>query len=169
MKAVARALALLPPLLFAATLAGAQPSSQTLWKVVDKNGKVTYYDKEPPAGTEGTVTRIEMNLEANRAAAPKAPAKGDAAKPSASGTRRAAAEADLAKAEARLDAARKALAEGSAQTDADTQWMGNVKGGARPAPTEEYKARVSRLQAAVKAAEADVERARKAVRQAGVD
>lgn len=169
MKAAARTLALIPALLFAATLAGAQPSSQTLWKVVDKNGKVTYFDKEPPAGTEGTVTRIDMNLEANRAAAPKAPAKGDGAKPAAAGTKRAAAEADLAKAEARLEAARKSLAEGSEQTDADTQWLGNVKGGARPVATEEYTARVKRLEAAVKTAEADVERARQAVRQAGVD
>ena len=169
MKAVARTLVLVPPLLLAATLAGAQPSSQVLWKVVDKNGKVTYFDKEPPAGTEGTVTRIEMNLEANRAAAPKAPAKGDATKPAPAATRRAAAEADLARAESRLADARKALAEGSVQSDADTQWLGTVKGGARPVPTEEYSARVKRLEAAVKSAEADVDRARQAVRQAGVD
>ena len=166
MRPAFRTTALLACMLFSATLAGAQPAKQVLWKVVDKNGKVTYHDREPPEGTEGTITRIEMNLEGNRAAAPP---KAQAGKAAPAATKRAAADAELAKAQTRLESARKALEEGRVQTEADTQWMGNVGGGARPVPTEAYNARVKRLEDAVKAAEADVERAQQAVRQAGLD
>jgi hypothetical protein len=168
MKPVARAIAWITPLLLAASLAGAQPAKQTLWKVVDKNGKVTYYDQEPK-GVEGQVTKIEMNLESNRAAPPKVPPPSTPAQSGSKESRRAAADADLARAQERLDAARKALADGREPTPEETSWVGKQGGGARPVPTAAYDARLRRLEDAVKAAEADVERAQSAARQAAID
>ena len=172
MKSPYRRIAVLVPLLFAASLACGQPAKQVMWKIVDKNGKVTYVDQEPPKDFDGQVTRIEVDLAGNRAAAPKgSPPPGSAGelKPSATESKRAAANAELAKAQSRLETARKALADGREPTEAETQWIGKKGGGARPVPTEAHEVRVRKLEDEVKAAEAEVERAQKAARQAGID
>ena len=49
-----------------ATLAAAQ----TLYKLIDKNGKVTY-SEEPPKNFDGKVIRMDIDPNANRATLPK--------------------------------------------------------------------------------------------------
>ena len=51
----------------------------------------------------------------------------------------------------------------------ETRWLGKKGGGARPEPTEAYHARIKSLDDAVKAAEAEVDRAQKAARMAAID
>ena len=62
-----RPIALLLACLLAATFALADGEKQVVWKLVDKKGKVTYADKAPAKDYDGKVTRIEVDLKANRA------------------------------------------------------------------------------------------------------
>jgi hypothetical protein len=67
MKMPARLLALLAPTLLAVAFAAvAAGDKQVVWKLVDKK-EGHYADKEPPKGFAGQVTRIEVDLRANRA------------------------------------------------------------------------------------------------------
>lgn len=117
----------LPALLFVAMAAMAQapaPPTQTLYKLVDKDGKVTYVDKVP-RGFTGEVTPITMDTAATANAPPPAapPARavppaavGEAAGPTDSLSRKRALrdrlQANIDRARLKLDAARKALAGG---------------------------------------------------------
>jgi hypothetical protein len=165
-------LAILVPLLLGASLASGQPNSQVIWKLIDKNGKVTYVDKEPVGKFDGQVIRIDMDLNANKANLGRpgeSPASGASMPLSSPELRRVKAEADLAAAREKLEQARKALAEGKEPTPDETQWVGMKSGGARPVPNEAFAARLRDLEDAVKAAEAEVDRAQKAARQAAID
>ena len=52
-------------LLAACSLAASMALAQTLYKLVDKNGKVTYSESAPrPGEFDGTVTRIEIDANA---------------------------------------------------------------------------------------------------------
>jgi len=95
--------------------------AQVLYKWIDADGKVQYSDT-PPKNPTGPVTRIEPDAaptpSAPRAPAPKAaapaPAKAEAPEPDMATqrrTKRTALEARLKQAQARVDAAKKALAE----------------------------------------------------------
>lgn len=106
-------------------LLAAGACAQVLYKLVDKQGRVTYSDREPK-GFDGTVTRIEADTTSNVIDTPKS-VSGTAAKGEASGATGAGAEPGLAEtrrktrevlaqrvreAEAKVAAARKAKAEG---------------------------------------------------------
>ena len=139
-----------------AALVSAGASAQTLYKLVDRNGKVTYTQEEPK-GFDGTVTRIEVDPNANRATLPKytPPAK---APPGAS---RAAEEkgARSATPQEKLERARRELADAIANPGPeDVRRVGNVGGGTRPVPTEAYLKRLAALEQAVKDAEDEVRR-----------
>ena len=82
---------------------------------------------------------------------------------------RVKADAEVARARDRLEEAKKAREEGKDPTPEETQWMGKVGGGARPVPTDAYHARIKALDDALKAAEEEYERARKAARMAAID
>lgn len=171
MRSALRPLAVLLPSLLAATLAVAQADRQVVWKLVDRKGKVTYVDKAPPPSFDGKVTRIEVDLNANQATLVNV---GESAPPvrlplTAPELKRVRADAELALARENLEAARKAREEGKDPTPEETQWIGKVGGGARPVPTDAYHARLKSLDDAVKAAEAEVDRAEKAARQAAID
>jgi len=163
--------ALAVPALALASLAFAQPDTQVVYRLVDKNGKTTYAGKPPGRDFDGQVTRIVVDLKANRATLN---ALGGSSPPvtmplSAPELARVKADAELARAEAALESARRALEGGKEPTAEETQFIGKAGGGARPVLTDAYHARMRKLEDAVKAAEADVDRARKAARQAAID
>ena len=163
--------AILAASLLTATLAFAEADKQVVWKLVDKKGKVTYADKAPPKEYEGKVTRIEVDLKANRAMLTNV---GESSPPvllplTAPELKRVKADAERARAAENLEAAKKAREDGNEPTPDETQWIGKKGGGARPVPTEAYHARIKALDEAVKVAEAEYERARKAARMAAID
>src|SRR4051812_22595308 len=91
-----------------AAFAAALANAQTLYKLIDKNGKVTYVERAPKPGEfDGQVIRIDVNPNQNTAILPKlAPGnagQGQAGSASQAGGQRAANE--------KLEAARKALAQ----------------------------------------------------------
>lgn len=141
-----------PALALAALAFACGASAQTLYKLVDKNGKVTY-SQEEPKGFEGTVTRIEVDPNANRATLPRytPPAKAPAG-----------AEKPEAKAETpqeKLERARRELADAVANPGPDDiRRVGNVGGGTRPVATDAYLKRLAALEQAVKDAEEEVRR-----------
>lgn len=150
---------------FAATLALAlslPAAAQTLYKLIDKNGKVTYVDS-PPKDFDGKVIPIEVDPNRNRATlgTPGTPAAEQAANQRAKAVE--AADQRLRQAQARLEAARKdlAFARDNPQ-EGEVERMGKVGGGTRPVYTEAYERRIAALEQAVKAAEEDVRRAEKA-------
>lgn len=166
-----RLFALFAAFLLATTLARAQGEKQVFWKLVDRNGKVTYADKAPGRDYDGKVTRIEVDLAANRATLVNV---GESSSPSqlplsAPELRRVKADAELARARERLDAARKAREDGKELRPEETRWIGKKGGGARPEPTDDYRVRIRLLDDAVRAAEAELERARNAARMAAID
>jgi hypothetical protein len=148
--------------LAAAALALAQPAAaQTLYKLIDKNGKVTYSDS-PPKDFDGKVVPVEIDPNRNRAtilppgtasdvlSSDKAQARGDA-------------DARLKQAQARLEAARKELAFARDNPrEGEVERIGNVGGGARPVPTEAYERRLAGLEKAVKDAEEELRLAERA-------
>ena len=171
MKRFIRPLAILLPALLASALVMAELEKQVVWKLVDKKGKVTYVDKAPGKDFDGKVTRIEVDLKANVATLVNI---GEAAKPvqlplTAPELKRVKADAELARARDQLAAAKKAREDGKDPTPEETQWIGKVGGGARPVPTDAYHDRIKSLDDAVKAADEEFERARKAARMAAID
>ena len=166
-----RLLAILAVSLLAAPWAAAEGDRQVVWKLVDKKGKTTYVDKAPPKEFEGKVTRIEVDLSANTAMLVNV---GEASKPvklplTAPELKRVRADAELARARENLEAAKKAREDGKEPTEGEVRWLGKKGGGARPEPTEAFHARIKALDEAVKAAEAELDRAQKAARMAGID
>jgi hypothetical protein len=171
MRFSARCIALVLATVLVPALANAQSDKSVVYRLVDKNGKTSYSDKAPPRGFEGKVTRIEVDLKANRATLN---AVGGSSAPvtlplTAPELRRVKADAELARANEALEAAKKALEVGKEPQEGDVQLIGKVGGGARQVPTEDYHKRIKKLEDAVQAAEAEVDRARTAARQAAVD
>ncbi len=103
-------------LLACGVLLAVPAAAQVLYKLVDKNGRVTYSDREPK-GYEGTVTRIEQDT-APTTLPPSKPVeakKRESNSPGIAETRRNSREAldkKVREAQAKVDAARKARDEG---------------------------------------------------------
>jgi hypothetical protein len=148
--------------LAAALLAFAHPASaQTLYKLIDKNGKVTYSDT-PPKDFDGKVVPVEVDPNRNRATILP---PGAAAEALSKDKPKTAENADerLKQAQARLEAARKDLAFARDNPrEGEVERVGNVGGGARPVPTEAYEKRLAALEQAVRDAEEEVRRAERA-------
>ena len=141
-------------ILFAAMLAAFAlgASAQTLYKLIDKNGKVTYAEK-PPKDFDGKVIRMDVDPNANTATLPKP--TGPLLDPA-----RGAPEAAAKSAQEKLDAARKAHQQALDNPgDGDITYIGNKGGGTRAVPSEEYAKRRAALEKAVKDAEEEVKRA----------
>jgi hypothetical protein len=138
-------------LLMAAAIACGSAAAQTLYKLIDKNGKVTY-SEEAPKNFDGQVTKLQIDPKANTATMPKyQPAMRDEkSRPDAAG---------LDDLKQRVAQRKAALAE--AQTnpgEGDIGRMGTAGGGARPVPTESYQKRLAELERAVKEAEEDLQK-----------
>jgi hypothetical protein len=149
--AVAALLALVPG------IAGAQT---TLYKLIDKNGKVTYADT-PPKNFDGQVIPVEIDTKRNSATITT---PGTAAGVKAIDEKQAAealASDRVKAAESKLEAAKKALADARENPgEADVNRVGNAGGGTRPVPTEAYEKRLAGLEEAVRVAEAELRQAR---------
>jgi hypothetical protein len=140
-----------------AVLAWAPAQAQTLYKLIDKNGKVTY-SQEAPKDFDGKVIRIDVNPNANTATLPKF--QPPAAKPHA-----AASGADLRALRERVAQRKTALEEAQNNPgEEDVQWVGNAGGGTRRVPTESYRRRLAELERSLKEAEDELHAADKNAR-----
>ena len=136
-------------------------AAQTLYKLIDKNGKVTYSDS-PPKDFDGKVEKVEVDPNRNRATILP---PGTAGQVLSTDKAKAADSADarIKQAQARLDTARKDLAFARDNPlDGEVERIGNVGGGARPVPTEAYERRLAGLEQAVRDAEEELRRAERA-------
>jgi len=128
-------------------------SAETLYKLVDKKGRVTY-TQEKPKDFDGEVIPVEIDMNANKATLPKfTPAPAPAVAPKSG----AASRDSVALARARVEAARRAYDDArNNPSDADATYIGNKGGGTRRVFTEEYLQRLARLENELKDAEADL-------------
>jgi hypothetical protein len=134
---------------------------QTLYKLIDKNGKITYSEKEPK-NFDGKVIRMDIDPNANTATLPKLPPpaaaesketrinkEGDKSKP-----------ASVQEARDRLDRAKQAYDRARDNPgEGEVAWIGNAGGGTRAIPSADYQKRLAGLEAEVKRAEEDLKRA----------
>ena len=146
-----------------AVLAFALPAhGQTLYKLIDKKGKVTYSDS-PPKDYDGQVIPIEVDKKRNSATlvTPGTPAAEQAL---GEKTRAEdAARTRLRVAQERLETARKNLAFARENPqEGEVERRGNVGGGTRPVPTEAFEKRLAALEQAVRDAEQEVRLAERA-------
>lgn len=135
-------------------LACGTAAAQTLYKLIDKNGKVTY-SGEAPKNFDGQVIKIVVDPNANTATLPKYEE-----------TVRAKPKDDKARAvkvdELKERVAQRKAALADAQNnpgEGDITRMGTVGGFARPVPSEAYTKRLADLERAVKEAEGDLQEA----------
>lgn len=136
-------------------------AADTLYKLIDKNGKITY-SEEAPKNFDGKVIRMDIDPNANRSEAP--PSVRDTVRDP--GFLRQPLEAsaqkdrDIAALRARLDAARDALRNAKDHPGAgDVERVGTKSGFTREVPTQEYEAKLAKLEDDVKKAEEDLRRA----------
>ena len=146
---------LTPILAAVAALACADAVAQTLYKLIDKKGKVTY-SESPPKDFDGQVIRMDIDPKANTATLPKARVDAPAAKaPASSAASRSADAAQSAR--DKLDAAKKALQDAIDNPREDeVQRVGTTKGFTRPVPTDAYQKRIAALEEDVRKAEEEL-------------
>jgi Domain of unknown function (DUF4124) len=141
----------------AATLA-LPAGAETLYKLIDKNGKVTY-SEEKPKSFDGQVIRIDIDTNANTATLPKPPPAGGAnrAKSEDPQVKRDRQEDRVRIAREKVEAARKALEDAQNNPgEGEITFIGKVGGGARPVPSEAYQARLLQLEQKLKMAEEEL-------------
>jgi len=132
-------------------------AAQTLYKLIDKNGKVTY-SESPPKQFDGKVIRMDIDPKANTATLPKPSAESPAPKATAGSTASGGGGRDKVQAASeKLDAAKKALQNAQENPREDeVQRVGNKGGFTRPVPTEAYQQRLAALEDAVRKAEEEL-------------
>jgi hypothetical protein len=134
----------------------ADSSAQTLYKLIDKNGKVTYSEK-PPKDFDGKVVPMNIDPNANTATLPKPGASSPQPDPRFSSPASGGGGSQVQSARDRLDAAKKALQNAIDNPgEGDVQRIGNKGGFTRPVPTEEYQKKIAALEADVKKAEEEL-------------
>lgn len=144
---------------------------EVIYKLIARDGKVTYA-QSAPKDFPGRVVKIEIDPRANTAVFPRPNERPQYLQPRAltpQESRRLDAENAKVQAQDALDVAKKALKDGQEPLEGELDWMGKKGGGARPVPTEAYQKRIKALEDAVKEAEANLDRAQKAARQAAID
>ena len=137
-------------------LACTPAAAQTLYKLIDKNGKVTY-SEAPPKDFDGKVIRLDIDPKANTVTLPS----GSAISSTGADDRRAADDRARG-ARNRLDAAQKALADAKQNPgEGEIERVGKKGGGARAQESEGYKERLEKLERDVKEAEDALQKAQK--------
>jgi len=137
-----------------ATAAGAE----TLYKLIDKNGKVTYAEK-PPKDFDGKVIRLDIDPSANTSVGRSATVPGRRNDDIIRSNPGAAHEAEVAAAREKLETARQAYADARDNPgENDVQRMGTKGGFTRPVFSDEYQRKLERLEADVKQAEQELEK-----------
>ncbi len=161
--------------------------AQTLYKLIDKSGKITYSEAKPK-DFDGQVIELNIDPNANTATLPKYtnPAPGKEGGPPAPGKQGATTKVDpVAAAQARLDKAKAALQEAKDNAqDSDYNYLGTKGaasrsnggggvgvngsgagvqngGGSRRVPSEAYQARLDQLEKDVQDAEDNLALAQK--------
>ena len=125
--------------------------AQTLYKLIDRNGKVTY-SQEAPKDFDGKVIRIQVDPKANTATLPKYQPAAPAAR----------ASVDVRALQEKVAERRAALQKAKNNPgDDDVQWVGNANGGTRAVPTEAYQHRLAELEHSLKEAEDELHAAQK--------
>jgi hypothetical protein len=144
------------PLLLALALAAPAAHAQGMYRSVMPDGKIVYGDKPAPGAKESK----KLNLAPlNIATPPQAPDTVQPVNP-ADGTTGNNANAEVAAAKQRLEAAQKALNEGREQREGDR--IGVAKGGgATSRLSDTYLDRVKALEDAVAAAQQQLEAAQR--------
>jgi hypothetical protein len=152
-------------LVAAAALLASQASAEVLYKLIDKNGKVTY-SEEKPKNFDGQVIRLDIDPNANTATMPRPAAGANSGEPAgppkrkASNAKKPSTEERVAAARERLENAQRALQDARDHPgESDTQIFGNKGGGVRMVPTDAYQSKLDKLDQAVKRAEEDLQRA----------
>ena len=143
--------------------------AETLYKLIDKNGKVTY-SQEKPKDYDGQVIPITIDPNANTTTStvPKAnfskPAPGTEGVPATNPDEKKAKGDPVKLAQDRLDKAKAALQDAQDNpSDSDFRWIGNVGGGTRRQPTEEYQKRLEKLEQNVRDAEDNLKQAERGI------
>lgn len=155
MKAKNRAVYLLTAVAAAMAWWSGDAAAQTLYKLIDKNGKVTYSESAPKE-FDGKVIRVDIDPKANTATLPKPPAEALAPKPTA-GSSPSGSASRAQSAREKLDAAKKALQDAQDNPREDeVQRVGTKSGFTRPVPTEAYQKRIAALEEAVRKAEEEL-------------
>jgi hypothetical protein len=143
----------IPAAVLVAGFACCASASQTLYKLIDKNGKVTY-SQEAPKDFDGKVIPLEVDTNRNTATLPKFEEAPAAAQ------QRRGAQADLEALREKVARRKAALeqAENNPGED-DIQWLGNAGGGVRRVPTPAYQKRIAELERALKEAQDELQAA----------
>ena len=149
---------LLPSALaMAIALAAGGALAQTLYKLIDKNGKITY-SETAPKNFDGKVIRMDIDPNANTATMPK----GSQLREEGAAAKNASAEDAVRSARQKVENAKKALADARENPgEGDMQRIGNKGGGTRPQPSEDYQRRLEKLEKDVKDAEEDLQKAQR--------
>ena len=137
-------------------------AAQTLYKLIDKKGKVTYSDS-PPKDFDGQVIPVEIDPKRNSATI-NTPGLLEGAR-AIDEKQAAAAKANerVRLAQEKLDAARKNLASARDNPqEGEMERMGKAGGGTRAVPSADYEKRIALLEGAVRAAEAELRQAQQA-------
>ena len=134
-------------------LASGWASAETLYKLIHKDGRVTYSETAPEK-FDGQVIRMDIDPNANTATLPKPPAPNAGAPKVPGDSAGAPTPADTAR--AKVEKARKALEDARDRpADSDFRRLGSATGGARPVPTDEYLERLAALEQALKKAQSE--------------
>jgi hypothetical protein len=143
----------------AAGLAAAQCAcAAPLYKLIDKNGKVTY-SEEKPKQFDGQVIELNIDTNANTATLPKAnfskPAPGtELGGPAKAPPRKGGKVDPVQAAQERLDKAKAALQDAKDHpAEGDMLMVGKVGGGVRTIPSDDYQKKIQQLEQNVKDAE----------------
>lgn len=142
----------------AASLSAPDAAAQTLYKLIDKKGKVTY-SESPPKDFDGQVIRMDIDPKANTATLPRpGAARGETeAEKIIRRPTPTAGDGGVQAARDKLEAARNALQDARDNPrEGEVQRMGTKSGFTRPVPTEEYQKRIAGLEQNVKKAEEDL-------------
>jgi hypothetical protein len=138
------------------------PFAQTLYKLIDKNGKVTYADT-PPKDYDGKVVPIDIDPNRNRATLTT---PGSAEREQALNEKTRAgesAEQRVKQARERVEGAKRNLATvRDNPLDNEVERVGKAGGGTRPVYSESYERRVAALEKEVKDAEEELRRVERA-------
>lgn len=131
--------------------------ADTLYKLIDKNGKITY-SEEAPKNFDGQVIRLDIDRNANTAVLPKpSPVTETAARKRDAAEKKDQQREDL---KTRVDEAKKALQDAKDNPGpGDVDRVGTKTGFTRAVPNEEYEKKLAKLQDDVKKAEEDLKRA----------
>ncbi|HEX4331210.1 MAG TPA: DUF4124 domain-containing protein [Usitatibacter sp.] len=140
-----------------AACAAAFATADTLYKLIDKNGKITY-SEEAPKNFDGQVIRLDIDRNANTAVLPKpTPVTETAARKRDAAEKKDQHVDDL---KTRLEDAKKALQNAKDNPGpGDIDRVGTKSGFTRGVPTEEYEKKLATLQEDVKKAEEELKRA----------